>query len=196
MAQTLARTGLFLTSVFSIMGRRKTVRQLQQQLEYTRRREAYVAPARQAGAATRRQPKISVKYNPLIVTAATHFTIQASKAGVQFFGGLAALGIADAAADPIAPRGFHPSQVHAVVADASPQTETARASGRTYIRYNRGTRGGSVQSTFSAPIAAETVAALVIASKALFNSKKDDVGGPYGRLWLTLEKASIIESGA
>lgn len=179
------------------MSKRKTVRQLQDQLEAARRREAYVPPQRAEGAATQRRPKSSVKYG-CTSAAATDFTIQTSKAGVTFFGGLAALGLADAGNDPVAPRGFQPNKIFATVADASPQSIRSRASNRAYIRYARGTRGGNVQSSFSAAIS-DTTTPTMASVRAKFgtvaNSKKDDVGGSYGRIWFEPERLPLVESG-
>lgn len=179
------------------MGRRKTVRQLTEQLEATRRREAYVAPLRAEGTVTQRRPKSAVKYGctsaPLTV-----FTIQGSKSGIVFFGGEAALGLVDAGADPTAPKGFEPNRIYASVADASPQVVRAKASNRAYIRYARGTRGSSVQSAFSAPIS-DTTTPTMASVRAKFttvaNAKKDEVGGSYGRIWFEPERLPLVESG-
>lgn len=178
------------------MSRRKSVRELEKQLEYARRRAAFTPPADSAGVSQRR-PKRSVQYNS-ILDANRAYTIQASEAGITFFGGLAALGLADDADDGPAPRGFKPAQIHAMQADASPQPITARASGRRYIRYARGTRGSSVQSTFSAPISGSgtsaTVAEVKTKYEALASAKAATVGA-YGRIWLTWEQLPISSSG-
>lgn len=179
------------------MSTRKTVKQLTDRLAEAKRREAYVAPTRTAGSATQRRPKSAVKYG---CTSApiTEFTIQGSKAGITFFGGEAALGLADAGNDPTAPKGFRPNRIYAMVSDASPQTETAKASGRSYIRYARGARGSNTQSTFSAPIS-DTTTPTMASVRAKFgtvaNAKKDEVGGSYGRIWFEPERLPLVESG-
>lgn len=179
------------------MGTRKTVRQLTDQLEGARRRAAYVPPVRTSGTATQRRPKSSVKYG-CTSAPTTEFTIQTSKAGVQFFGGLTALGLVDAGNDPTAPRGFRPNTIHATVADASPQTETSKASGRSYIRYAKGARGSNIQTAFSAAISdttTPTMASVRTKFGTVANSKKDEVGGSYGRIWFEPERLPLVESG-
>lgn len=179
------------------MSTRKTVRQLTEQLAEARRRESYVPPQRAEGAATQRRPKSAVKYGATSAPT-TAFTIQGSKPGILFFGGEAALGLADAGADPTAPRGFKPNRIYATIADSSPQVVRAKASNRAYIRYARGTRGSNTQSTFSAPIS-DTTTPTMASVRAKFatvaNSKKDEVGGSYGRIWFEPERLPLVESG-
>ncbi|KAM3091752.1 hypothetical protein ACKFKF_32675 [Phormidesmis sp. 146-12] len=179
------------------MSRRKTARELQEQLEAARRREAYVPPQRAEGTATQRRPKSSVKYG-CTSAPSTEFTIQTPQSGVTFFGGLAALGLADAGSDPTAPNGFKPNRIYAMVADASPQVVRARASNRAYIRYARGTRGSSTQSTFSAAISdttTPTMASVRTKFGTVSNAKKNEVGGSYGRIWFEPERLPLVESG-
>ncbi len=114
------------------MGRRKTVLQLQEQLAEAKRREAYVAPQRETGAATQRRPKSSVKYG-VTSKPSTDFTIETSKAGIAFFGGLTPLGLVDAGVDPTSPRGFRPNRINAMISDSSPQVVRAKASNRDYF---------------------------------------------------------------
>ena len=179
------------------MGTRKSVRDLTRQLEGAKRRAAYVAPVRADGATTQRRPKSSVKYGATSAPT-TEFTIQTSKAGIQFFGGLAALGLADAGADPTSPQGFKPNRIYASIADASPQTVTSKASGLSYIRYAKGTRGSNVQSSFSAAISdttTPTMASVRTKFGTIANAKKDEVGGSYGRIWFEPERLPLVESG-
>jgi hypothetical protein len=179
------------------MGRRKTVQQLTEQLAEAKRRDAYVAPQRTEGAATQRRPKSAVKYGSTS-KASTDFTIEGSRAGINFFGGEAALGLADAGIDPSAPRGFHPNRIYALVSDSSPQVVRAKASNRAYIRYARGSRGSNTQSTFSAPISditTPTMASVRTKFATVANSKKDEVGGSYGRIWFEPERLPLVESG-
>lgn len=194
---------IFYPTEIQAMSRRKTVRELQRQLQYAQRREAYVAPERSAGSATQRRPKVAVEYVSLITGA--DLTIQIPQAGLRFFTGgvasnnLIALGLKDANVAPTAPAGFRPNRILATIADASPQTETSRASGRSYIRYARGTRGSNTQNTFSVafqdPGAAPTIAGVRTKFNQLANEKKDEVGGAYGRIWFEIERMPIAESG-
>jgi hypothetical protein len=179
------------------MGTRKTVQQLQAQLDAAKRRDAYVAPQRAEGTATQRRPKSSVKYGSTS-KASTDFSIETSKAGIAFFGGLTALGLADAATDPTSPRGFRPNRINAMIADSSPQVVRAKASNRAYTRYARGSRGSNTQSTFSAAISditTPTTASVRTKFATVADSKKDEVGGSYGRIWFEPERLPLVESG-
>ncbi|MCY7272386.1 MAG: hypothetical protein LH702_01235 [Phormidesmis sp. CAN_BIN44] len=179
------------------MGTRKTIRQLQDQLEAAKRREAYVAPQRAEGGATQRRPRSAVKYG-CTSAPTTIFTIQGSKSGITFFGGETVLGLADAGSDPTSPRGFRPNMIKATIADSSPQVVRARASNRAYTRYAKGTRGSNVQTTFSAPISdatTPTMASVRAKFGTVANSKKDEVGGSYGRIWFEPERLPLVESG-
>src|SRR5690242_5164351 len=105
------------------MGRKKSVKELQRQLQYAQARANYNPPAREDGAPTQRRPKTTVKYAVLspLAEADSAFTVQASAAGLEFFGGITALGLAAAATDPSVPRGFKPARLNAMVSDSSPQ---------------------------------------------------------------------------
>lgn len=178
------------------MGRRKSVRELERELQYARARAAYTPPARETGAVTQRRPKTPVKYNCML--AERSFTVQASAAGLTFFGGVAALGLAQASTDPTAPRGFRPNTIHAMQADATPNLVRAAGSNRPYIRYARGARGSNVQSTFSAPISGTTPvlpAEIKTTFETVSNGKKTEVGA-YGRIWMEWERLPVAESGA
>lgn len=179
------------------MSRRRTVRELQRQLQYAQAREAYTPPAREAGSSTRRRPKVSAKYHSLYADA--DFTIQVPSAGLQFFGGRAALGLAEPGTDARPVSGFRPNTIHAMVADASPTTERSRASGRPYIRYARGARGSGTQSNFSCafqdPGSSPTATGTRNKFDALANAVRDNVGGAYGRIWADWEQMPIAESG-
>ncbi|BAU09698.1 hypothetical protein LEP3755_01710 [Leptolyngbya sp. NIES-3755] len=180
------------------MSRRKTAAELTRQLEYARRREARAAqePAPKTGAPNRR-PKIAVKYG-CTSEAATEYTVQASQPGVQFFGGVAPLGLAVAEDDPTPPAGFKPNRILAMVADASPSYVRAEGSGRDYIRYARGARGSGTQSTFSSPISdtsTPTMASVRTKFGTVANAIRANLGGPYGRVWFEAERLPLAESG-
>lgn len=179
------------------MSRRKSVRELERDLQYARAREAYNPPLREDGAVTQRRPKRPVQYNSIF--GARPFTVQGSEAGIAFFGGIADLGLSEPdITDPVAPRGFKPTLIKAMQADGTPEVVRARGSGRPYIRYARGTRGSSVQSTFSAPISDTGAAATVSGVRTKFDNvsdaKKATVGA-YGRIWIEWEKYPFAESG-
>lgn len=179
------------------MGRRKSASELQRQLQYAQRREAYVPPVRAAGSATQRRPKTPVQYNATS-KATLVFTLQASVPGIAFFGGNSELGLADAGTDPTAPRGFRPNLIKATVATASPETVTAVASGRSYIRYAAGTRGSNTQQNFSAPLSmTASVTTLGVRTKfgTVADAVKSKLGGAYGRVWFEPERLLEVESG-
>src|SRR3712207_5734469 len=135
------------------MGRRKSVAQIEQQLEYARNKANYKPPVREQGAPTRRSPKIAVGYKPMQIAAgdtAKRYLIQASKEAVQFFG-QAALKLTNALGEEPMPRGAQPAKVTAVVSDGSPELVRAKASKRPYIRYGRGSRDSNAQYTYTAP---------------------------------------------
>lgn len=177
------------------MGRRKSVAELQKQLQYAQSRANYKPPALEEGGTIRKHPKTPVKYGVLIGTADEALTVQASTAGLAFFGGLAALGLADAAGDPRIATGSHPNLIKATVGDATPQRVRAKGSNRPYIRYAQGARGSGVQSTFSAPISAATGTALRTKFNTVADSVRTKLGGNYGRVWLEPERIVLTESG-
>ena len=179
------------------MGRRKSARQIEQDLAYAKAREAYKPPLREGGAATQRRPKIAVKYAVLspLAEADSAFTIQASSAGIQFFGGITALGLAEQATDPSEPRGFRPAQVRAMVSDNSPAVVRAKGSNRPYVRYGKGSRDSNSQYNYSAPVTAATPSALDTRVKAIFAAIKPSLGGAYGRIWFEAELYPLSASG-
>lgn len=176
------------------MGRRKTVRELQRDLQFAQRREAYVAPERPVGGTPRRQPKTPYKYESFL--AVQEFTVQASALAVSEFGGTTALGLADAGDDPGAPRGFRPNMIHMVLGDTTPTYVKAAGSGRNYIRYGKGSRESNTQYTFAAPISAATPTPASVKTKfeTVSNAMKTKVG-PYGRIWIEWERLPLVESG-
>ncbi|MBC7971541.1 MAG: hypothetical protein H7Z11_15705 [Verrucomicrobia bacterium] len=177
------------------MGRRKSVAELQKQLQYAQARAAYKPPALEEGGTIRKQSKTPVKYGVLVGSAAESLTVQASTAGLAFFGGLAPLGLADAAGDPRMASGSHPSVIKATVGDGTPSRVRAKGSNRPYIRYAQGTRGSNVQSSFSAPISADSGTALKTKFNTVADTIKGKLGGSYGRVWLEPERLVLTESG-
>ncbi|MBD2202752.1 hypothetical protein H6G33_17895 [Calothrix sp. FACHB-1219] len=179
------------------MGRKKSVKELELQLQYARNKAAYTRPQREENATTQRRPKTPVKYAVLspLAEADSAFTIQASAAGLQFFGGITALGLAAAGTDPAKPRGFYPAMIKAMVSDSSPTLLRATASKRPYMRYARGSRDSNVQNTFSAPVTADTPSNLDTRVKGLFTAIKPNLGGNYGRAWFEAEIYPLSTSG-
>ncbi|AKG21786.1 hypothetical protein [Calothrix sp. 336/3] len=179
------------------MGRRKSVRELEKQLEYARNRAAYKAPDREDGTASQRRPKLSLAYKPMAIAAgegAKKYRVQASKVSVEFFT-QTALNLVDATAEDPLPRGAQPAKAHATVADASPEVIRAVGSKRPYIHYGKGTRGSKSQYSHTAPFSIQSVAAMDTEIKTLFNSVKSKLGGAYGRVWYSPEKFVITGSG-
>lgn len=107
---------------------RRTVAQLQRELEYAKNKEAYKPPTREQGAITRRSPRIAVAYKPMQIAAgeaAKRYKVQASQEAVLFFG-QTALKTPDAGAEDPLPRGAQPAKVTAMVSDGSPELVKAK----------------------------------------------------------------------
>jgi hypothetical protein len=121
------------------------------------------------------------------------------QAGLTFFGGITAVGLADPDTDPRPAPGFRPNIIHAMVADASPSVERARGSNRPYIRYARGSRGSNTQSTFSCAFQDAGINPTAAGTRTKFDqlatAKKDEVGGAYGRIWAEWERLPTAQSG-
>lgn len=179
------------------MGRRKSAKELENQLKYAKAREAYSPPQREADSATQRRPRNPVKYAVLspLAEADAAFTIQVSTSGLEFFGGIGALGLVAPGTDPGPPRGFRPAEVKAMVSDSTSALIRAKGSNRPYIRYGKGSRGSNSQYNFSAAITDTTPTGLDSKVKALFVAKKGSLGGAYGRIWFESERYPLNGSG-
>lgn len=179
------------------MGRRKSVAQLERDLNYAKKKAAYKPPVREEGGTPRRRPKISVEYEVTssLAAANTKFTLQASKEGVEFFG-KGALKLGDPGTAPPPPRGFKPNRMMAMVADASPSIVRAKGSTRPYIRYGNGTRDSKVQYNYTAPITATSGTSLDSSVSAAVAAAKSKVGGAFGRIWFEPEDYPYSASGA
>ncbi|MDZ8135160.1 MAG: hypothetical protein RM049_07625 [Nostoc sp. DedQUE04] len=179
------------------MGRRKSLKQIQKDLQYAQARENYNPPVREEGATSRKQPKVAVAYKPMQIAAgesAKKYKVQASQKGVLFFG-QTELNIPDAGAEDPLPRGARPAQVHATVADDSPQIIRALGSTRPYKRYAPGNRGSNTQYSYTAPISIKVATALDTEVKSAFTAVKGKLGGAYGRVWFTPEYFVLTGSG-
>ena len=180
------------------MGRRKTLAQLERQVQYAKNRAAYKPPAREQGTPTRRTPRIAVGYKPMQIAAgdtAQTYLVQASKEAVAFFGGTKALSLVDGLGQEGLPRGARPAKVTAMVADTSPQLVKAVASKRPYIHYGKGTRDSKAQYTYSAPISIQNPSKIDDQVKTLFTAIRSKLGGPYGRVYFNPERFVLSGSG-
>ena len=178
---------------------RVSVAVLERNLEYARKREAYLrsTTARPVKATVDKRPKKLVAYrSSLLVSggASNLYKVQASEAGLAFFGGTALTGLGVSTtltgASP-APRNFKPAKINAVVGDPTPVVKTAAGSTRRYVKYSANS-AGDAQSSYSSPISKaealvtpteqSTLAAL------LGTATKPKIGAQYGRIWFTPEK--------
>ncbi|WGV23471.1 hypothetical protein [Halotia branconii] len=179
------------------MGRRKSAKQIEKELQYARAREAYNPPVREDGASTRKNPLIAVAYKPIQIAAgetAKKYKVQASQKSVVFFG-QTALNLVDAGSEDPLPRGAKPAKVHATVSDDSPNIIRALGSNRPYKRYAPGNRGSNTQYSYTAPLSIQSAAALDNEVKTVFNAVKGKLGGAYGRVWFTPEYFVLTGSG-
>lgn len=176
------------------MGRIPTIAQLERQLQYAKTREQRL-DARQKNpprvGTQGRRPTESVKYSSIYMDS--DFVINAPRAGIQFFGGIAALGLAQPDGSPRLPAGAKPAKIIAVRGRSAPKIETATLSGRRYLKYSIDGNDSS-QSTFSAPVSADSVAALKTRIQTLMRDKTDDVG-EYGRISFEPERPIYSTSG-
>jgi hypothetical protein len=161
-------------------------------------REQYVPPVKPAGRAVDARPKEVVSYKSVsfaVVENQLTFNILASTAGINFFGEATALGLGDyLPTAPRAPRYFQPAKVHAVKGVNAPKYETPAYGGAPYAKYTA-EASGTAQASFTAPVSANTPALLIAKVGTIFAAKKGSVGGVYGRLWFTPERALIAENG-
>jgi hypothetical protein len=182
------------------MGRQKTVAQIEKELKYAQNKATYEKqkPERADGGSPRKLPRIGYAYKPMAIAidggAIKKYKVQASKEGVDFFT-VAALNLLDAGAEDPLPRGARPAKVHATVADSTPKVVKAKGSQRPYIRYGKGTRGGSVQYNHTAPISIKSPSSIDTDVKAAFTAVKTKLGGAYGRVWFEPEYFVLSDGG-
>jgi hypothetical protein len=178
------------------MGRLKTVAQLQRQLQYAEaRKQALEARQRQEPklGTGQKNPRSTVGY--VSVYTGQLLLIQAPKAGVDFFGGEAALGLvrgAELAEGSQAPRGFKYGRVKATVGRPEGVQKRSALSNRPYLAYGVDA-GGATRNSYSAPVSGRGSAGEVDMSQlmdrvdAIFQAKAGAVGA-YGRLWFEGEQ--------
>jgi len=176
---------------------RTSVAILERELEYARKREAYLksTTARPVKSTVDSRPKQLVAYRSsgLLTGAVSNlYKVQATSSSILFFNGLAALGLSGTLTDAQpAPRGFKPAKISAVVGDATPTVKVAAGSTRRYIKYSANS-SGEAQSHYSAPVS--KVEALVTTDEQkdfatlLAAAIEGKLGGQYGRVSFTPER--------
>nr|WP_290226313.1 hypothetical protein [Trichocoleus desertorum] len=165
------------------MSRIPTVAELTRRLNALKTREANLKARQAANTGQRvgmgqKRPTESAAYgSPFTLNT---YTVNAGKAAVTFFGGLAALGLTAPAGDDPLPRGFKVGQVKATRGKATATKVTAELSQRSYLRYSI-EAGTDTQGTFTAPLTGGTLALIKTKFTAIAAAKKDDIG-EYGRI--------------
>lgn len=176
-----------------------SVAELTRRLNAAKAREAALKARQQANTGEnvgkgQPRPSESVKYKSIFT--AQDFLILAPSAGIQFFGGLAALGLAAPDASPGIPRGFQPAKIKATIGrtDNKGVPKTATLSQRQYMKYTVDATAAGTRGSYSAPVSADTVASLKTKVQAVMTAKKDDVK-EYGRIWFEPERPIFTTSG-
>lgn len=179
---------------------RTSVAVLERELEFARKREAYLKrtdrPVKQT---VDPRPKTIVGYRSSLLqtsSASQFFKVQASLPSLVFFGNQAALGLTPNTGNNLAdaslpPRGFKPAMLKATVGDTTPTVRTAKGSGRRYINYAANAQGNA-QAHYSAPISkVDTIVspeeqqdAAVVRATAI----NGQLGGDYGRVYFEPER--------
>lgn len=177
---------------------RRSVALLQRELTYAQARQTYLAtPRTRTSTTVVPNPKTLYGYrstNLVVGSESALIKIKVENAAITKFTE-AALGLTPtsnaafaSSAIPI-PRKFKPAKVHALFGATTPTVQTAKTSGRQYIKYSAATTGAS-QSTYSAAISKEATAVTEgdqrTAAEAIATTLKDEVG-EYGRIWFTPE---------
>ncbi|NEP61398.1 MAG: hypothetical protein F6K31_31345 [Symploca sp. SIO2G7] len=118
------------------------------------------------------------------------FTIGASDAAVTFFG-LDNLGLGEVSIDPPAPRNFSPNMIKAFTSNNVGERTKAQRSRRPYTTYRKGGKNSNVQTSYSAPISANTRDALRTLFKKAHNAVKNKLGN-YGYTKFVPEHYPIV----
>ena len=187
------------------MGRRRTAAQLARQADIAVKREKHYKDKLPSVLTTVRKREIDsvvyASYSIKATAASSLFKVPGSKAALEFFGGVSALGLRLPAGitDPVAskPRNFKPAQVHAMKGTSTPTASVSPWNTRV-IKYSTATDGTS-QAHYSAPISATTAIVtydLVDArATTIFNAIKGSLGDlDYARFWLSAEEFSNIKN--
>lgn len=176
---------------------RTSIAVLERELEFARRREAYLKRTdRPVKNTVDNRAKILVGYKSSLITigsASVTYKVQVVQSSFNFLAGsptghaalgLIAKGATDFALAQPKPRGLKPARLQVTVGDATPTVRTAKGSGRRYINY-AANAAGEAQAHYSSPIsktdALVTPAEQKAAATARIDAIKNNLGGPYGR---------------
>lgn len=176
---------------------RTSIAVLERELEYARKREAYLKRTdRPIKATVDNRPKILVGYKSSLVVigaASVTYKVPVVQSSFNFLAGsptghaalgLIASGTTDFGLAQPKPKGLKPARLAVVVGDATPTVKTAKGSGRRYIQYSASATG-EAQSSYSSPIsktdALVTPAEQKTAATTRIAAIKNLLGGAYGR---------------
>ena len=141
------------------MARRKSVEELQRQLQFATARKAFLATVRPRKATNDNRAKDVRGYASTLlgtVAASAAIKVQVSRKAIAFFGANNALKLIlptepeFETAGPL-PRGFTPAKISALFGDATPAIVTAAGSLRKYIKYSRSVTSEN-QASYTAPV--------------------------------------------
>lgn len=176
------------------MARIPSVAQLTRRLNDLKQRDAALKIRQQQApkvGSGQPRPTQTVKYGSIFT--GDSLLLNAPRAGINFFGGSAALGLAAPDDSFKAPKGFAPAKIKAVKGRASGKEKTADLSKRKYLKYSIDA-DGETQASFTAPISADTVATLKTRYQTIARAKADDIG-EYGRISFEPERPVYSISG-
>jgi hypothetical protein len=179
---------------------RTSIAVLERELEYARKREAYLKRTdRPVKTTVDKRASVLVGYRSSLIEigAGTALVkVQVSQPSLIFFGNEIALGLLESTGTNLdsaipKPRGFTPAMIKATVGDATPTVRTAAGSGRRYVKYSANNAGGA-QSAYSAPVCkddpANTPEEQQTQAEAVATAIDGALGGEYGRVYFTPEK--------
>lgn len=180
---------------------RTSIAVLERELEYARKREAYLksTTARPVKNTVDKRPSVLVGYRSSLIEVGTGTAlvkVQASQPSLVFFGNETALGLIKSEGTNLdlaipKPRGFTPAMIKATVGAVNPTVRTAAGSGRRYVKYSGNSTGGA-QSAYSAPVCkndpANTPEEQATQAETVANAIDGALGGEYGRVYFVPEK--------
>lgn len=184
------------------MGRVQSAAVLERKAALAKAREAYrkTRPTNTTTTVRKRQTDAYVYSSYMLVDStgsSERMLVQASTASVTKFGGAGALLLVDPNSVTTTigrkPKGFTPSQVHAMVATATP-TASVSPWGSRVIKYSA-TTTGTAQAYFTAPISGDlnaTYTEVATRARATYTAIKGSLGpAEYHRFWLSPEKMNV-----
>lgn len=183
---------------------RNSVAILERELEYARKRDAYLKrtdrPVKQT---VDNRPQILVGYKSSLITigaASVTYKVPVVQSSFNFLAGGASghgvLGlIAQSATDfglaQPKPRGLKPARLSVTVGDATPTVRVAKGSGRRYINY-AASAAGEAQAHYSSPVSKTDALVTPAEQKAMATTRitalNSQLGGTYGRAIFTPEQ--------